>query len=54
MAGGAPPSRDVGEVGHKAVHRATKSGIGADLQEMMEEDNLGVLIGDRGTWSHHS
>lgn len=53
MAGVAPLSRDGGEVGHKAVHRGTKSETGADLKEMMEEDSLGVLIRDRGMWSHH-
>lgn len=41
-------------MGHEAVYEGTKSERGADLQEMMEEDKWGVLIRDRGTWSHHS
>ena len=54
MSGVAPSSRDGGGVGHEAVHGGTKSETGADLQEMTEEDSLGVLIRDRGVWSHHS
>lgn len=38
----------------QGVNRGAKSETGADLKEMMEEDSLGVVIRDGGTWSHHS
>lgn len=49
MAGVAPPSGGRGEAGHEVVRGATKSETGADLQEMSEEDSLGVLVRAGGT-----